>query len=94
MQALILGNDHLPSLNEVYVHIHRDDRRHGVMNPSFIEKSALVSTSTRGGRGENFGHGRVDATILLLMIEITSSANIAGGLGTPKNSVGITMDNP
>lgn len=54
VRALILRNDPLPSLNKVYAHIHRDDRRWEVMNPSpSFEKSAFVSTSTRGGRGGN-----------------------------------------
>lgn len=54
VRALILGNDPLPSLNEVYAHIHREDRCRDVMNPSpSFEKSAFVSTSPRGGRGGN-----------------------------------------
>lgn len=60
VRALILGNKSLLSLNEVYTHIHHDDRCQVVMNPSpSIEKSAFVSTSTRGGRGGNSwcGHG-------------------------------------
>lgn len=56
MRSLIFGSDPLPSLDEVYTHIHRDDRHRGVINNSpFIEKLALVSISTRGG---NSGHGR------------------------------------
>lgn len=59
LRALILGNDPLLSLNEVYAHIHRDDRRRGVMNLSLTEKSTPMPTSIRGGRGGNFGrsHG-------------------------------------
>lgn len=58
VRVFILGIDPLLSLNEVYAHIHRDDKCQGVMNlPSSIEKSTLVSTTTRGGRGGNSWRG-------------------------------------
>lgn len=42
----------LTSVNEVYAHIHREESRKGVMNPSSaIEKPAFISTSNRGERG-------------------------------------------
>lgn len=52
-------NMNLSSLNEVYVHIHREDGRRGVMNVlSAIEKSTFISTSSRGGcGGPTHGHG-------------------------------------
>lgn len=34
----ILRNDHLPSLNEVLFHVHREERRQGVMNVSHSRK--------------------------------------------------------
>lgn len=57
MQVLNLG--HPLTLNKVYVHIQREEGRRGVMNlaPS-IEKSALVSSLSRGGRGNFMGRGR------------------------------------
>lgn len=58
VRVLLLGKDPLPSLNEVYAYIHREERRQKVMNvTASFEKSALVSTYTTGGRGGNTRHG-------------------------------------
>lgn len=55
----ILNMGHPLNLNEVYAHIHHEEGRCGVMTPtSSIEKSALVSSSSRGGRGSFMGNGR------------------------------------
>lgn len=59
MRILLLGKDHLPSLKEVYVHIHREEGRQGVINvTTSFKKSTLVSASTRGDRGDNTRRGR------------------------------------
>lgn len=50
---------HPLTLNEVYAYVHREESRRGVMNPTpSIEKSALVSSSSRGDRGGFIGRGR------------------------------------
>lgn len=59
VQGLILAKDPSPSLNEVYVHVHREERHHGVMNLSPIfKKYALIFTSIKGSKGKNSWHGR------------------------------------
>lgn len=58
VQVLLLGKHSLPSLNEVYAYIHREEGHQGVMNVSSFEKSALISTSNRGDHGVNNGRGR------------------------------------
>lgn len=49
---------HALTLNEVYVHIHREGRRSIMTLTHSIEKSTLVSRTFRGGRGSSMGHGR------------------------------------
>lgn len=50
---------HPLSLNEVYAYFHLEKEKKGVMNlTSTIEKTALVSRSSRGGYGSFPGRGR------------------------------------
>lgn len=50
---------HPLTLNEVYAHIHHEEGRREVMTPaSSTKKSALVLSSSRGGRGNFMGCGR------------------------------------
>lgn len=83
------------SLDEVYAYVHREEKRRGVMNqlPS-IEKSALVSTSTRGGQGGNIGRGCGGRFSYSSNDKTTLNVNIEAVIGTPKISVTISMDAP
>lgn len=50
---------HPLTLNEVYAHVHYEEGQHGVMIPiPSVEKSALVSSSSRGCRGSFMGRDR------------------------------------
>lgn len=43
----------------MYAYIYREEEHYGVINlSSSFEKSTLIFTSTRGGRGGNNEHGR------------------------------------
>lgn len=53
VRAQIL-NMNLSSLNELYVHIHKEEGKRGVINvQSVVKKSAFISTFSQGGRGDS-----------------------------------------
>lgn len=91
VRAQIL-NMNLPPLNEVYAHIHKEEGKRGVMNPSSsVEKLTFISSSSRGDVGVLLLVVVVDV-LVPWMIAIALSVSIVVGPGILRTNVGIYID--